>query len=261
MKTKLQRSERQQLILAGVLRDLRRICPATVNNRNVNSSGAYEGTPKARRRQRERQLQRARAAREGLAVVNLWRWLGRSPSGSDRVLVHRDLLRLEAMGLLTRQAGRSGRRTTHVKLTAPGHQLARRLLAEQNALAADDADDDSFAIEDFSMLPLDWPMEAHGDAGEPGGAGEPGESVGTSPPSPDALLAAQSEPSAPSSPPDIPPAVNGPGESDEPSSSPAAPSSADPPPDIPLAEPDTAADVTVGCFPCYGTQFAGGVDA
>jgi len=97
-------------------------------------------------------LRRIREALDGLAAVNLWRWLGRTPSGVDRVLCHRELLRLEAAGLLKRQAGRSGRRTTHVRLTATGRQVARELLAQQDAVAADE----TFDVEDFPLLPLDW---------------------------------------------------------------------------------------------------------
>ena len=85
--------------------------------------------------------------------MNLWRWLGRTVTGSDRVLCHRELLRLEAAGFLKRYAGRSGRRTTHVKLTTNGLRVARRLLAQQN-----DTADEPFDVEDIPMLPLDWPV-------------------------------------------------------------------------------------------------------
>lgn len=217
MKSEIQLTQRQQLILTGVLRDVRRVLRRAVNHRKVNSSAALEGTVRTRRWQRDRESRRARAARAGLVVVNLWRWLGRSPSGSDRVLVHRDLLRLEAMGLLKRQADRSGRRTTHVKLTAPGHQIARRLLAQQDALA----DDEAFDVEDFSMLPLDWPMEAQN---EPGEVAAP-TSLSDVPPAADVAVAS---PPVNVSPPDVPP---------------------------------TAACATVGSFPSYGTQFAGHADA
>jgi len=162
MKTETQLNDRQKLILVGVLRDIRRILHAAVNTRDVNSSVEDEGTPVAQRGRRERELRRLRAAREGLAVVNLWRWLQRTPRASDRVLVHRELLRLEAMGLLKRQAGRSGRRTSHVKLTVPGQRIARRLLADQDAIDAEDA----LAFDDFQLPPLEWPMEPQAEPGE-----------------------------------------------------------------------------------------------
>jgi len=162
MKTQTQLNERQQLIIMGILRDLCRILRATVNYRKVNSSRPGQATAGARRGQRERHLRNVRAAREGLASVNLWRWLGRSPSGVDRVLCHRELLRLESMGLLTRKSGRSGRRTTHVKLTPIGQRIARKLLANQNATDADE----TTIVEDFPLLPLDWspPVAAHATA-------------------------------------------------------------------------------------------------
>jgi len=169
MNFETQLTPRQKLILASILRDLRRVLHGLVNSRKVGNSRIGEGqnspaTPcgkhsqrgkHAARGQRERAFQRIRAAREGLASVNLWRWLGHTPSGVDRVLCHRELLRLEAAGLLKRQAGRSGRRTTHVKLTTLGQQVARQLLAQQGA----DVTDETFEIGDMPMLPLDWLAE------------------------------------------------------------------------------------------------------
>jgi len=140
----------------------------------------------------------------GLTAVNLWSWLRRTPSNADRVNGHRELLRLEASGLLIRQPGPSGRRTTHVRLTETGWQTARHLLAEQNAL---DNDAEPFDIEDIPMLPLDWPMEAQAEPGEPDEPTRPGEST-TPPSSPTISLAGQNEPGeavASSSPTDIPP--------------------------------------------------------
>ena len=191
MDLETQLSQRQQLIVVGILRDLRGILHGFVNRRAVNNSwhmgkGSAPGSRPAghgrrgrnkpcgqkgqrgkgeRRRQhgqhgqresrsqRERQLQQVRAAWDGLARVNLWRWLGRTVTGSDRVLCHRELLRLEAAGFLKRYTGRSGRRTTHVKLTTNGLRVARRLLAQQN-----DTADEPFDVEDIPMLPLDWPV-------------------------------------------------------------------------------------------------------
>jgi len=175
-----QLSHRQQLILTGILRDVRGVLRRVINNREVNNSCAAKGENSpatlrgnpscggqhGQRRPNGHYYRRIRAAKEGLAAVNLWRWLGRTPSNVDHVLCHRDLLRLEKAGLLKRQAGRSGRRTTHVKLTTTGHQIARRLLAEQDALA-NETDGEAFDIDDFPMLPLDWPMEAQAEPGEP----------------------------------------------------------------------------------------------
>ena len=122
-------------------------------NENLASHGQRESREhRERRRQRERQLHRVRMAREGLTAVSLWRWLGRTVTATDRVLCHRELLRLETLGLLIRQAGRSGRRTTYVKLTESGEAIARQLLAQEN-----DTADEPFAVEDLPLLPLDWP--------------------------------------------------------------------------------------------------------
>ena len=182
---------RQQVILTGVLRDLRGILRSFINSRDVNNSATGEDVSRPCRRDRERQFRRVRAAREGLAELNLWRWLGRTPSNVDRVLCHRELLRLESMGLLKRQAGRSGRRTTHVKLTAPGLRAARRLLAEQNALAAEA---DELFDGDLPMQPFDWPLEPQADTTAPASSplnpppaqGEPGDDTVKQPCPPDA---------------------------------------------------------------------------
>jgi len=205
MNSETQLNLRQQLILMGVLRDLRAVMTCFVNSHNVNKTrhdSGESGTVSRpagrvhrgrlrqcgqdgsrgqtgvrgkdgvrgktdahgqderleRRSWRERQVRRVRAAREGLAPVNLWRWLGRAVTGSDRVLCHRELLRLEAAGLLKRYAGQSGRRTTHVELTANGQKIASQLLAQQDADAIDaTAADETFDFEDTLLLPLDWP--------------------------------------------------------------------------------------------------------
>lgn len=110
---------RQRLILVAVLTDCRLL---------AEGAGAADlaSMPSARR---GRFVLVAARARRGLVRPALERWLGGTPTASERVLFSRDYRRLEAMGLLERVNERRGRRTTHLRLTEAGKRLAEAILS------------------------------------------------------------------------------------------------------------------------------------
>lgn len=141
-------NDRQRQILLGVLEDRQRLAAM---------DPAQPGIPYGPARGAHRL--RVRRAREGLVPMNLAGWIGRDPTNSDRVLFHRACVRLEGMGLLLRCNPAGGRRTTHLKLTAAGQSLARRLLDEES-----DAPNQTYEAWDIDwahldLLPIEIPPE------------------------------------------------------------------------------------------------------
>jgi len=85
--------------------------------------------------------------------MNLAGWIGHAPSNSERVLYHREYLRLEGLGLLERHNVRGGRRTSHLRLTRTGRWVAEGLLAEENAVVADEP----LNTDELDLMPLEMP--------------------------------------------------------------------------------------------------------
>lgn len=114
---------------------------------------AFDGLP---RQQRGRYRLRAAQAQAGLVPIDLAGWLGREPTNSDRVMFHREYGRLERLGLIERCNLHGGPRTTHLRLTDLGRQVAADLLAE---LEGDDHDPpiDLSAIE---FIPIEVPHDS-----------------------------------------------------------------------------------------------------
>ncbi|MBI1367093.1 MAG: hypothetical protein GC162_00415 [Planctomycetes bacterium] len=141
-------NNRQRVILIGVLDDKQRIANLDV--------GQFDNLP---RQQRGRFRLRIAEAQAGLVPIDLPGWLGREPTNSDRVLFHREYIRLEDMGLIERcnlHGGRGGRRTTHLCLTPAGRRLAEDLLAEAEP---DDESDPAFDLDAVEFLPIEWPPD------------------------------------------------------------------------------------------------------
>ena len=113
-------NERQRLILMGLLRDQREL-----SEMDSTDSGIPRGRALGSHRLR------IRLAREGLVPMNLAGWIGREPTNSERVLFHREYVRLEGMGLIDRVSRWGGRRTTHIRLTPLGREMAEQVLREQ----------------------------------------------------------------------------------------------------------------------------------
>jgi DNA-binding MarR family transcriptional regulator len=98
-------------------------------------------------------------ARAGLVPIDLAGWLGREPTNSERVLFHREYIRLEDVGLIERcnlHGDRGGRRTTHLRLTPAGHRIAEELLVEKDP---GDEPDSSFDLDAVEFLPIEWPLD------------------------------------------------------------------------------------------------------
>ncbi len=83
--------------------------------------------------------------------VDLEAWLGHPPTNSERVIYHRESVRLEALGLVERHSLRGGRRTTHVRLTPAGRRLARELAEEESAEPVEPIDLESVTFEPFYL--------------------------------------------------------------------------------------------------------------
>ena len=108
------------MILAGVLRDQWRLAAMEVGRPGDWSRGEWG---------RRRAI--SQRAKDGLVPMDVASWLGHEPTNSDRVLVHRDIVRLEDMGLLARCNVYGGRRATHIRLTDAGQGMAETLLDEE----------------------------------------------------------------------------------------------------------------------------------
>ena len=137
----------QQLIVIGIMKHRRDVVTSRFAG-VVADVGLSRGLS---REARQRRRLAAYDAQAGLVPMRLANLLGHAPTPGERVRFHREYARLEAMGLLKRHAGQSGRRTTHVKLTASGQKIACQLLAQQDTVA-----DEPFDIEELPLLPLDW---------------------------------------------------------------------------------------------------------
>lgn len=143
MQNHMQLTWRQRLILAGILRDLGRLITLP-----QHAAGACPVV------QSRRQRHRVQTARAGLVAIDLAGWLGRQPTCGQRMAFCREYARLERLGLLARVNLCGGLRTTHLRLTLAGRKVAQRLLAEQDAIAADETLD----IGDLELLPFDLPQ-------------------------------------------------------------------------------------------------------
>jgi len=122
--------QRQRTVLIGVLEDERNL-----TNMSVDSHAAASRLDLGRRRIVMRNAQ------AGLAPMNLAGWIGRAPTNSEHLLYHREYLRLEGLGLIERRNLHGGHRTTHLKLTPIGRRMAEHLLAEEDSLDGENADE------------------------------------------------------------------------------------------------------------------------
>ena len=89
-------------------------------------------------RDRWRELYRRRQEYQAYGVRHdLAQWLGRPVSPSDSAVFSRALRNMEAMGLVVRINCWGGNKTTHVRLTTDGRDLAQQLAKQQEeSLAA-----------------------------------------------------------------------------------------------------------------------------
>jgi len=138
-------NNRQRVILTGVLADQRRIA-----NQDV---AQFDGLP---RQQRGRYRLRVAEAQAGMVPIDLGGWLGREPTNSDRVMFHREYGRLERLGLIERCNLHGGRRTTHLRLTDMGRQVAADLLAEFEG----DDDDPPIDLSAIEFIPIEVPHDS-----------------------------------------------------------------------------------------------------
>ena len=143
-------THRQRTVLLGVLEDQRRL--------------ADMPTDIGSRLDRGRQRITVRNAQAGLVPMNLPGWLGRAPTNSERVLYHREYLRLEGMGLIQRVSLTGGRRTTHLRLTPAGRRMAEALWTEEYGPAAEEDIDWS----NVEFAPIELPVDASDGDEEPG---------------------------------------------------------------------------------------------
>jgi hypothetical protein len=144
-------NDRRRKVLTGVLRDRRRL-----------AGMPWDGPAGVARGELGRRRLCVRRARDGLVPMNLAGWIGHAPSDSERVLFHREHLRLEGMGLIERHNLHGGRRTTHLRLTPAGRRLAEELLAEDTAELDADVEDDGerLDLEEWDFSDVDWPSDA-----------------------------------------------------------------------------------------------------
>ncbi|MBI1367151.1 MAG: hypothetical protein GC162_00705 [Planctomycetes bacterium] len=141
-------NNRQRVVLIGVFDDEQRIANLDV--------GQFDDLP---RQQRGRCRLRLAAARAGLVPIDLLGWLGREPTNSERVLFHREYIRLEDMGLIERcnlHGSRGRRRTTHLRLTPAGRRVAEDWMAD--AEPADESDP-PLDLDALVFLPIEWPSD------------------------------------------------------------------------------------------------------
>ena len=89
-------------------------------------------------RDRWRELYRRRQEYQAYGVRHdLAQWLGHPASPSDSAVFSRALRNMEAMGLVVRVNRWGGNKTTHVRLTTDGRDLAQQLAKQQEeSLAA-----------------------------------------------------------------------------------------------------------------------------
>jgi hypothetical protein len=146
-------NERQRLILMGVLQARQRMAASRRGD-----------VPAMSRDRLVRRRLRTRRALAGMVPMALWDWLGRAPSGSERVLCHREYRRLEAMGLLTRCNPSGGSRTTHLKLTRAGRIEAARLLAGEYGQDGGGMEIDLSGLE---LASIDLPSESQESGNDP----------------------------------------------------------------------------------------------
>ena len=136
----MQLNERQRLILMGVLQDQKRLAAMPWGDGHGMSRLAMG-----------RDRLRIRQAREGMVPMALEAWLGHAPTNSDRVLCSREFQRLEDMGLVVRCNPMGGHRTTHLKLTPAGREVAQRVLAEEHGLENGPIGDINWASLDLTL--------------------------------------------------------------------------------------------------------------
>lgn len=139
-------NDRQRYILARVLEEQIRLT-------NLPEQHISRGSSKELGRRRILIQQ----ARDGLVPISLAGLLGRSPSASEFVLYNREYGRLEEMDLLERCNPSGGRRSTHLRLTPQGRQVAEGLLGMD---VEDDEDDvEPFDVTKIEFLPVEVPPE------------------------------------------------------------------------------------------------------
>lgn len=111
-------NQKEKAVLLGVFADHERLA-----NLPMNPAGMAYGPQLGAYRLR------ITDAREGYVPMNLAGWIGHTPTPSECVMYHRAYKRLDAAGLLERVNLNGGRRTSHLRLTAPGEATARNLQA------------------------------------------------------------------------------------------------------------------------------------
>ena len=110
-------TQRQKQVLVGVLQDRERFADLDWEN--------GETIPGWKRRALRRRVHRAQS---GLVPMNLAGWIGDTPTGSEAVMFCREYQRLDRMGLIERHSLFARRRTTHLRLTEAGEEIARAIL-------------------------------------------------------------------------------------------------------------------------------------
>ena len=144
----MQLNDKQRLVLAGVLRDRRRLVAMDWH--------AADNMPTATRGMYRMKISRAR---DGYVPMNLGGWIGHPPSASEAVMYHREYHRLEAMGLIERYNFSGGRRTSHLALTEAGEEVADAILAGREPPEVQTGDDVSIDWGNIELLPIELPVE------------------------------------------------------------------------------------------------------
>jgi hypothetical protein len=144
-------NNRGRLVLMSVLQDQRRL--AEQDSQAVHGPTHHVSG----RQQRGRHRLRIAQAQAGLVPIDLAGWLEREPTNSERVLFHREYLRLEDSGLIERCNLHGGRRTTHLRLTAAGRELAEDLLQGLDDEHEVEGGDALIDLDTVVFLPIEMP--------------------------------------------------------------------------------------------------------
>ena len=144
----MQLNDKQRRVLAGVLRDRRRLVAMD-----------WHAADNLSRKECGRHRLRIQQAREGYVPMNLGGWIGHPPTPSECVLYHREYHRLEAMGLIERYNFSGGRRTSHLALTQFGEEVADAILAGREPPEIQTDDEVSIDWENIELLTIELPGE------------------------------------------------------------------------------------------------------
>jgi hypothetical protein len=143
---KIRLDSRARKILRGVLRDRERLLALD-----------YRAGDHLPARQRGYYRLAILQARQGLVSMNLRGWLGHRPSPAEAMGCCFQYAMLERRGLIEKHRLYGGRRTTHLKLTEDGEQVARDLVAGRQPRLPLLGNPDGVVFE-----PLEWPAGAAG---------------------------------------------------------------------------------------------------